>query len=158
MIPGRYDFQTWVSVLGGCHHGELSPECIHITGAAAPIAKASNYSEHAHLGGSQYALTAEDPFGLRSGNVCYGPPRPLMMCIPGIMSHGAERWSRATTPAVTAPRRTELPDRVGTVVISRRVDGITGIPGPHGWRRSSLSYLCGRNDDGGQFHRPRDEC
>jgi hypothetical protein len=74
LIPDRFDFHTWVWVIGECRDRNTpAPQCIHIIGTAAPIAKAFNYSGDAHLVDGRYTFTVDDPFGLRCANVYYGP-------------------------------------------------------------------------------------
>jgi hypothetical protein len=74
IIPDRFDFHTWVWAVSPCiGPGATLPECIHVLGIARPIAKAFNYQADSHLVGGRYTLAVDDPYGLRCGNVYYGP-------------------------------------------------------------------------------------
>jgi hypothetical protein len=74
VIPDRADFHTWIWMVGACPSGVAPvPDCLGVSGIAQPIAKAFNYSGEAHLAGGRYTLSVDDPFGLRCGNVYYGP-------------------------------------------------------------------------------------
>lgn len=73
IIPDRFDFHTWVWSINPCANDEPTAQCLRVLGIAQPIAKAFNYAGDAHFVDRQYALTVDDPFGLRCGNVYYGP-------------------------------------------------------------------------------------
>jgi hypothetical protein len=73
IIPDRFDFHTWVWSVTPCVGGASPPECIHVFGIARPIAKAFNYAADAQLVDGRYTLTVDDPYGLRCGDVYYGP-------------------------------------------------------------------------------------
>jgi hypothetical protein len=73
VIPDRFDFHTWVWSVTPCVSGKPPPECIHVFGIARPVAKAFNYEGDALVVDGHYTLTVDDPFGLRCGNVYYGP-------------------------------------------------------------------------------------
>jgi hypothetical protein len=73
IIPDRYDFHTWIFGITPCINGPRPPECIHVMGIAQPVAKAYNYVGDALLVNDRYTLAVDDPFGLRCGNVYYGP-------------------------------------------------------------------------------------
>jgi hypothetical protein len=73
IIPDRYDFHTWIWANSPCIGGPKPPDCIHVTNIAQPIAKAVNYEGDAYLVDGRYTLTVDDPYGLRCGNVYYGP-------------------------------------------------------------------------------------
>jgi hypothetical protein len=72
-ITGRYDFHTWIWAVASCSTGG---ECVHVTTIGLPVAKASTFREDVLLVDGRYAMTVEDPFGLRCGNVYYGPTIP----------------------------------------------------------------------------------
>lgn len=84
-IPDRFDFHTWVWTLTPC----LAPAdgCVHVLAIARPNAKAYNYTGEAHLVDGRYTLTVDDPFGLRCGNVYYGPTS---------MTHDVYSWDATT--------------------------------------------------------------
>ena len=73
IIPDRFDFHTWVWSVTPCVAGASPPACIHVFGIARPIAKAFNYAGDAALVDGRYTLTVDDPYGLRCGDVYYGP-------------------------------------------------------------------------------------
>ena len=73
IIPDRFDFHTWVWSVTPCVGGASPPQCIHVFGIARPIAKAFNYAADAQLVDGRYTLTVDDPYGLRCGDVYYGP-------------------------------------------------------------------------------------
>jgi hypothetical protein len=74
IVQDRFDFHTWVWSVTPCINGGAPPPaCIHVFGIARPIAKAFNYSGDAQLAGANYTFTVDDPFGLRCGNLYYGP-------------------------------------------------------------------------------------
>jgi hypothetical protein len=74
IIPDRLDFHTWVWSVSACADGVPPvPRCIQVTGIARPIAKAFNYTGVAQLVDGRYTLTVDDPYGLRCGNLYYGP-------------------------------------------------------------------------------------
>jgi hypothetical protein len=88
IIPDRVDFHTWVWSVTPCIGGGPPPECIHVFGIARPIAKAFNYTGDAQLVDGRYTLTVDDPYGLRCGNVYYGPTS---------ISHDVYSWDATTT-------------------------------------------------------------
>ena len=94
-IPDRFDFHTWIWSVTGCVNSGRGdgppPQCIHVLGIAQPIAKAFNYRGDVHLLDGRYTLTVDDPFGLRCGNVYYGPTS---------VTHDVYSWD-ATTLAGT---------------------------------------------------------
>jgi hypothetical protein len=91
IIPDRFDFHTWVWSVSPCIGGAPPPECIHVFGVARPIARASNHTGDAQLVDGRYTLAVDDPYGLRCGNVYYGPTS---------MTHDVYSWD-ATTMAGT---------------------------------------------------------
>ncbi len=73
-IPDRYDFHTWIFANSPCWNtGVKPPDCIHVFGVAQPNAKAYNYQANAQLVDGRYSFAVDDPYGLRCGNVYYGP-------------------------------------------------------------------------------------
>lgn len=73
-IPARRDFHTWIwSAVSPCI-GE--PDCITILTIPQPIAKAVYTHANAKLVDGHYTMTIDDPFGLRCGNIYYGPTIP----------------------------------------------------------------------------------
>jgi hypothetical protein len=94
IIPDRLDFHTWSWWITPCAPGAASvPQCIQVNGIARPIAKAFNYTGDAHLVGGRYTLTVDDPYGLRCGNVYYGPTS---------MTHDVYSWDAATLAGTLA--------------------------------------------------------
>jgi hypothetical protein len=73
IIPDRFDFHTWVWFVTPCVGGASPPACINVFGIARPNAKAFNYTGDAQLVDGRYTLTVDDPYGLRCGDVYYGP-------------------------------------------------------------------------------------
>jgi hypothetical protein len=73
IIPDRFDFHTWLWAVTPCVGGAAPPACIHVFGIARPVARAFNYESDAQLVDGRYTLTVDDPYGLRCGNVYYGP-------------------------------------------------------------------------------------
>jgi hypothetical protein len=90
-IPDRFDFHTWIWSVGSCvsgaHDAGPPPECIHVFAIAQPIAKAFNYRNDVHLVDGRYTLAVDDPYGLRCGNVYYGPTS---------MTHDVYSWDAVT--------------------------------------------------------------
>jgi hypothetical protein len=81
-IDGRSDFHTWIWMVAPC-----GVECLQVSARAQPIAKAYAYTSRAELADGRYALTVDDPFGLRCGNIYYGPTVP---------THDVYTWDVAT--------------------------------------------------------------
>lgn len=75
-VPGRFDFHTWIWSATPCLVKPPGDDCIHILAISQPVAKAFNYAGDAQLVDGRYTLTVDDPFGLRCGNVYYGPTVP----------------------------------------------------------------------------------
>ena len=105
IIPDRSDFHTWVWSVSPCVGGASPPQCIHVFGIARPIAKAFNYAADAQLVDGRYTLTVDDPYGLRCGDVYYGPTS---------MTHDIYSW--------------DAPTMAGTLVSSFDA-GCDGAPG-----------------------------
>lgn len=78
IMPDRRDFHTWVfSAVTPCKDGNTNlPNCIHILTLPRPIAKAVQSVGDAPLVNNQYTFTVDDPFGLRCGDIYYGPTIP----------------------------------------------------------------------------------
>jgi hypothetical protein len=75
-IAGRYDFHTWIWAVAAPRSGAGTPGCVHVAGLPQPTAKASYYEGDARLTDGRYTLVIDDPFGLRCGDVYYGPTIP----------------------------------------------------------------------------------
>jgi hypothetical protein len=91
-ITDRRDFHTWIWSVSPCAAGTgLPPDCIHVLAIPQPIAKAFNYRGDAMLVDGRYTLTVDDPFGLRCGDIYYGPT---------VTTHDVYTWD-ATTRAGT---------------------------------------------------------
>ena len=73
-IDGRYDFHTWIFSISGCN--ESVPDCVSVITLPQPIAKAYEAYVNAYYADGKYTMTIDDPFGLRCGNVYYGPTIP----------------------------------------------------------------------------------
>ena len=73
-IQGRFDFHTWIWFISPCQ--PAVPDCLYVRSRHQPIARAYPYAEQAHLVDGQWTLAVDDPFGLRCGNVYYGPVLP----------------------------------------------------------------------------------
>ncbi len=70
-IEGRRDFHTWIWAVAWCE-----PNCVLVSALAQPIAKAFQFTQTAQLADGRYAMTVDDPYGLRCGNIYYGPTIP----------------------------------------------------------------------------------
>lgn len=78
-IPDRRDFHTWIwSAVTLCQdaQGDRIPDCINIVTLPQPIAKAVYTHADARLVNGRYTMTIDDPFGLRCGDIYYGPTVP----------------------------------------------------------------------------------
>jgi hypothetical protein len=71
-IQGRYDFHTWLWNVYPCG----TSGCYWVNAIPRPIAKAFSYRGQAQLAEGRYTLIVDDPFGLRCGDVYYGPTIP----------------------------------------------------------------------------------
>jgi hypothetical protein len=90
IMPDRRDFHTWVwSAVTPCKDAENNnvPHCIHILTLPRPIAKAVQSDGDAHSVNGQYTFTVDDPFGLRCGDIYYGPTIP---------THDVYTWDATT--------------------------------------------------------------
>ena len=70
-IEDRRDFHTWIWAVAWCE-----PNCVLVSALAQPIAKAFQFTQTAQLADGRYAMTVDDPYGLRCGNIYYGPTIP----------------------------------------------------------------------------------
>jgi hypothetical protein len=89
-IPDRRDFHTWIwSALTLCPDGQGGnvPDCINILFIPQPVAKAAYSRGNAHLADGRYIMTIDDPFGLRCGDIYYGPTIP---------THDVYSWDATT--------------------------------------------------------------
>lgn len=84
-IPDRYDFHTWIWAVYQCLDG--GEDCLNISARSQPIAKTYPFTEKAHLVDGRWVLTVDDPFGLRCGNVYYGPT---------VLTHDVYSWDPNT--------------------------------------------------------------
>lgn len=90
-MPDRRDFHTWVwSAVTPCkvpNTNTAIPHCIHILTLPRPIAKAVQSDADAPLINGQYTFAIDDPFGLRCGDIYYGPTVP---------THDVYTWDATT--------------------------------------------------------------
>ena len=90
-IPDRRDFHTWVmSAIAPCRNPDDNSkrrDCIEVETMPQPIAKANQGLGQAVLEGNQYTLVLDDPFGLRCGDIYYGPTIP---------THDVYTWDATT--------------------------------------------------------------
>ncbi|BBY59979.1 hypothetical protein [Mycolicibacterium sarraceniae] len=78
-MPDRRDFHTWVWSVTACvppNSITNTPNCVHVLTLPRPIAKAVQSNADAPLVNGQYTLAINDPFGLRCGDIYYGPTIP----------------------------------------------------------------------------------
>lgn len=73
-IQNRFDFHTWIWFIAPCT--PKAPDCLQVRSRHQPIARAYPYDGEARLVNGQWTLAVDDPFGLRCGNVYYGPVVP----------------------------------------------------------------------------------
>lgn len=79
LIPDRRDFHTWIlSAIAPCRNPDNSKrtDCIDTLLIPQPIAKAAYMDSKAQLVDGRYTMTVDDPFGLRCGDIYYGPTIP----------------------------------------------------------------------------------
>ena len=89
-IPDRRDFHTWIwSALTPCEDEDrvLIPDCINVLTIPQPVAKAQYTHANATMVDGRYTMTIDDPFGLRCGNIYYGPTIP---------THDVYSWDATT--------------------------------------------------------------
>lgn len=85
-IPDRYDFHTWIWAIKKPTDA-CPPGCVHVASIPQPAAKAVTYQGDAILTDGRYTLTVDDPFGLRCGDIYYGPAIP---------THDVYTWDATT--------------------------------------------------------------
>src|SRR5690625_1836772 len=89
-IPDRRDFHTWISAAEApCRNPDNSKrrDCINVVTIPQPVAKAKSGFGEAHLADGRYTMIIEEPFGLRCGDIYYGPTIP---------THDVYSWDDAT--------------------------------------------------------------
>lgn len=89
-IPDRRDFHTWIwSAVTPCPNpdGSQKADCINILTVPQPIAKAAYIDADATLANGRYTMRIDDPFGLRCGDIYYGPTIP---------THDVYTWDATT--------------------------------------------------------------
>lgn len=89
-IPDRRDFHTYVfSMLTPCMDADNKPlgNCILVQTIPQPIAKAAHTYTEANLADGLYTMVIDDPFGLRCGDIYYGPTIP---------THDVYTWDATT--------------------------------------------------------------
>lgn len=89
-IPDRRDFHTYIfSALTPCKGvSAVGAPCVRIQTIPQPVAKAEYIQADAVLGDDRfYTMTIDDPFGLRCGDIYYGPTIP---------THDVYRWHADT--------------------------------------------------------------
>ncbi|MBI3227627.1 MAG: hypothetical protein HYZ39_21475 [Mycolicibacterium cosmeticum] len=89
IMPDRVDFHTWIWSMTGCltNGVEAQPGCVVVTAIPQPVARAFNFQSTGHLVDGRFTMTVDDPFGLRCGNVYYGPTSP---------THDVYSWDAVT--------------------------------------------------------------
>lgn len=78
-MPDRRDFHTWIFAANtACPNpdGSRRLDCISMITIPQPIAKAAYSRVDAILADGRYTMTIDDPFGLRCGDIYYGPTIP----------------------------------------------------------------------------------
>lgn len=78
-MPDRRDFHTWIwSAITPCRNPDNTKrrDCINILTIPQPIAKAAYIHADAVLVDGRYTMSLDDPFGLRCGDIYYGPTIP----------------------------------------------------------------------------------
>lgn len=89
-IPDRRDFHTWIfSAIAPCRNPDNSKrtDCIVVVTVPQPIAKALYTHAEARLADGRYTMVIDDPFGLRCGDIYYGPTIP---------THDVYTWDAVT--------------------------------------------------------------
>lgn len=90
IIPERRDFHTWIlSAISPCRNPDNSKrtDCIDAMTMPQPIAKAVYTKAEAWLADGRYTMVIDDPFGLRCGDIYYGPTIP---------THDVYTWDATT--------------------------------------------------------------
>lgn len=78
-MPDRRDFHTYIWVLNApCRNPDNSKrtDCVEVWTEPQPIAKAIYGHTQAWLADGRYTMVLDDPFGLRCGDIYYGPTIP----------------------------------------------------------------------------------
>ena len=81
-MPDRRDFHTWIlSMTTYCPVADPTVyarnlDCLNVITIPQPIAKAEYSRADAHLVDGRYTLVIDDPFGLRCGDIYFGPVIP----------------------------------------------------------------------------------
>lgn len=81
-MPDRRDFHTWIlSMTTNCPVPDpgvyaRNADCLNVITIPQPIAKAKYSHVDAVLANGRYTMTVDDPFGLRCGDIYYGPVIP----------------------------------------------------------------------------------
>lgn len=89
-IPDRRDFHTYVwSLIAPCRNPDNTKrtDCIDAEIMPQPIAKAVYSKVPAWLADGRYTMVIDDPFGLRCGDIYYGPTIP---------THDVYTWDATT--------------------------------------------------------------
>ncbi|CAJ1581288.1 hypothetical protein MU0050_001482 [[Mycobacterium] wendilense] len=89
-IPDRRDFHTWIfAAMTPCRGFPVEgATCIRVQTIPQPVAKAKYTHADAMLGDDGfYTMVIDDPFGLRCGDIYYGPVIP---------THDVYRWHKDT--------------------------------------------------------------
>ena len=91
VIPDRRDFHTWIfSLVQPCkdENGDPIKDCIVLQTIPQPVAKAKyTKTEATRSADGTYTVTIDDPFGLRCGDIYYGPTIP---------THDVYTWHEST--------------------------------------------------------------
>ncbi len=78
-IPDRRDFHTYVwNIQAPCYTPEFAKrtDCVIVVSVPQPIAKAIDARVEAELRDGRYTMVIDDPFGLRCGDIYFGPTIP----------------------------------------------------------------------------------
>ncbi|BCI54275.1 hypothetical protein NIIDNTM18_35530 [Mycolicibacterium litorale] len=89
-IPDRRDFHTWIwSANAPCRLADNTKrtDCLRVITIPQPIAKAIYSNVEATLNDGRYTMVIDDPFGLRCGDIYYGPTIP---------THDVYTWDATT--------------------------------------------------------------
>lgn len=89
-VPDRRDFHTWIlSAVSPCRTPDAVQrrDCINALLIPQPVAKAAYLHADAILADGRYTMAVDDPFGLRCGDIYYGPTIP---------THDVYSWDATT--------------------------------------------------------------
>jgi len=89
-IEGRRDFHTYIlSMIAPCRNPDNSKrqDCVDVRVIPQPVAKAIQGNGQAWLAEGKYTLILDDYFGLRCGDIYYGPTIP---------THDVYTWDATT--------------------------------------------------------------